>query len=276
MLHPDGRAVNPLMTHRVPSEVSEVSGALFEARRIQPITLCVVIPMFNEAKRLAATFATLAASPLNRPDVQFLFVDDGSSDGSSDVALAVSQSMPFARRVDVSTDRQNRGKGSAVRRGMLVALEQKPDYLAFLDADLSLDPAVLDQALELLQTEQVSVVVGNRVVNRAQQPPLRRAVSLAFKGLAARLAPTGVADTQCACKLFTREAAERIFESMQTDGFAFDVEILLRARREGLLVKEMDVKWRHTHGSRVNPALEAFRMTRDVLQIRGKVGPPHS
>ncbi len=260
--------LNPLVSHRAPARAEDFSGALFDERRLTTVALTVVIPMYNESGRLATALQVLAGSVLNRADVQLMFVDDGSSDGSAETALMVANGLAFVRPIEVVVDRQNRGKGAAVRRGVLQAVEQHPRYVAFIDADLSLDPAVLDCAVKRLVADQASVVVGNRIVDRSHQPRLRRAVSLAFKQLAGWIAPTGVADTQCACKVFTCEAAEQLFEPLQTDGFAFDVEILLRARREGLRVVEMDVQWRHTDGSRVNPVTEAYRMTRDVLRIR--------
>ncbi len=267
-IHPQMASVEPLVSERAPVGTPAPSGALFDQRQITAADLFVVIPMYNEAQRIGATLKLLAESPLNRADVQILFVDDGSSDGTAEAVVQFAQGLGFARPIEVSLDRQNRGKGAAVRRGMLLASERNPRHVAFLDADLSLDPAVLDAAVTSLVEARASVIVGNRVVERAQQPPVRRAVSLAFKQLTGWIAPTGVADTQCACKVFTRDAVQQIFEPLQTNGFAFDVEVLLRARRARLAVVEMDVQWRHTQGSRVNPAVEAFRMTRDVLRIR--------
>lgn len=246
----------------------ELQGELFEERLLVTTSLCVVLPMYNEAERIDATLAALARSSLNRPDVRLLFVDDGSTDGSAETVLDVSKQYGFSRPVDVSIDRQNRGKGSAVRRGILEGTGRGAPLVAFLDADLSLDPSLLDQAVQLLTDSQSDVVAGNRIVDRSHQPKLRRAVSLVFRRLARAIAPTGVNDTQCACKLFTADAAERIFGPLATPGFAFDVEVLLRARSERLRVIEMDVAWRHTPGSRVNPVVESFVMTRDVIRVR--------
>jgi dolichyl-phosphate beta-glucosyltransferase len=166
-------------------------------------------------------------------------------------------------------DGVNRGKGAAVRRGMLFALQNtSAHYIAFLDADLSLDPGVLDTALALMDEQDADVVVGERIVDSARQPRLRRLASLAFRQLTYLLAPTGVRDTQCACKVFTRDAVSDVFEPLRTTGFAFDVEVLLRARSKGLRVIEFPIAWQHTAGSRVNPITDAVRMTRDVWKAR--------
>ncbi len=240
----------------------------FPARRVIPAKLCVVIPMFNEAPRLGETLLTLASSPINRDDVQILFSDDGSADKSAEMALALANNMNFARPIEISLDPVNRGKGAAVRRGVLTAAFAGAELIAFLDADLSLDPAVLDEAISEMKRFNADVVVGERVVDPVRQPKIRRIVSLIFRQLTASVAPTGVRDTQCACKLFTNKAAVALFEPLQTMGFAFDVEVLLRARNADLAVRQIRVQWQHTPGSRVNPLTDAIRMARDVIRIR--------
>jgi dolichyl-phosphate beta-glucosyltransferase len=256
----------PIVALSTPTTASGVES--FGTKRITPVTLYVVIPMFNESKRLQATMDALAQSTLNRPDVQILFSDDGSTDHSDEIALEVSAAAGLARPVEVSIDRTNRGKGSAVRRGVLAAVERGAPHIAFLDADLSLNPSVLDDALATITRQDADVVVGERIVDAAHQPKLRRLVSLVFRHLTSWLAPTGVTDTQCACKVFTAAAAEICFRPLGTPGFAFDVEVLLRAKQASLRVVEFPVSWQHTAGSRVNPVTDAVRMARDVLRIR--------
>jgi dolichyl-phosphate beta-glucosyltransferase len=230
--------------------------------------LAIVIPMFNESERIAATIGILAACDLNRDDVQIILADDGSTDDSAVVALGAARAATFARPIDVLAGGNNQGKGAAIRRGVLAAADKGATYIAFLDADLSLDPSVLDRALTILITNKADIATGERIVDRRHQPKLRRAISLVFQSLTRTLAPTGVRDTQCACKVFTAAAARAVFEPLQTPGFAFDVEILLRARLFGLHIVQFPVAWRHTEGSRVNPILEPFRMLRDVTRMR--------
>jgi dolichyl-phosphate beta-glucosyltransferase len=231
-------------------------------------TLAIVIPMFNEANRIAATLGILAAGDLNRDDVQIILADDGSTDDSAVVALGAARSATFARPIDVLAGGDNQGKGAAVRRGVLAAAESGAAYIAFLDADLSLDPVVVDRCVEVMVRQQANIATGERIVDRRHQPRFRRAISLVFQAFTRSLAPTGVRDTQCACKVFTAEAARAVFEPLQTSGFAFDVEVLLRARMLGLHIVQVPVSWRHTDGSRVNPMIEPFRMARDVARMR--------
>jgi glycosyltransferase involved in cell wall biosynthesis len=233
----------------------------------QTASLAVVIPMYREAARIASTLDALDRSTLNRPGVRLVLVDDGSDDDTVD---AIFRALPGTTLVDplVVQCRTNRGKGAAVRTGVLMA---EADVIAFVDADLSMDPYVLDLALDLMRTSGADVVVGRRVVDREEQPVIRRACSLVFRRMVATIAPTGAADPQCACKLFTREAALRVFEPLTIEGFAFDVEVLLRARGAGLQVAELPVAWTHQPGSTVNPLVEPLRMVRDVVRARAAI-----
>jgi dolichyl-phosphate beta-glucosyltransferase len=249
-----------------------VTGAVLDAHRaassLASPRLTVVIPMYNESERIGATISTLAGGTMNRSDVQFLLVDDGSTDDSPATVISISDQHRFARPVQVLVDPVNRGKGATVRRGMLSAVENSSAYVAFLDADLSLDPAVLDRAISLLVDHGADVVVGERIVDRRYQPILRRMFSLSFTRLARAIAPTGVRDTQCACKVFTASAADALFRPLATEGFAFDVETMVRARRAGMNVVQFPVAWQHVTGSRVNPVTDALKMLRDVWKIR--------
>jgi len=239
---------------------SKPSGAV----RWQSFALAVVIPMFRESARIATTLAAFDGSTMNRRDVQLVLVDDGSDD---DTVGAVYRALPSTTLVNpiVVQLNRNHGKGAAVRAGMLAA---SADLVAFVDADLSMDPAILDGAVALLQATKADVVVGHRVVDVARQPRLRRVWSLVFRTAVRMVAPTGVSDTQCACKVFTRAAVDQLFEPLATTGFAFDVEVLLRARKAGMKVVELPVPWTHQPGSTVNPVLEPLRMMRDVLRSK--------
>jgi Glycosyl transferase family 2 len=227
--------------------------------------LSVVVPMYNEADRIEKSLKTLVGSSLNRDDVQFIFVDDGSSDTTVETVARLVEASEFVRTPDIIALGRNHGKGAAVRTGMLHA---GGSHVAFIDADLSLNPSVLDDFLQELIEERADVIVGYRIVNPLRQPRIRRLMSVTFTAITARLAPTGVRDTQCACKIFTAEAAAKVFQPLVTEGFAFDVEVLLRARAAKLKVVEKPVQWRHSDGSRVNQLIAPFIMMNDVMRVR--------
>ena len=188
--------------------------------------LTVVLPCYNEAERLPGTLQALLAHLSAAPgEVEVLVVDDGSTDATVSVAAAVAD-----RRVRVLSYRPNRGKGFAVRTGMLAA---RGELVVFTDADGSYRPSDLDRIVAALA--RAPVAIGSRAGD-AGGSVARRAASRVFN-LAIRGAvglPFG--DTQSGLKGFQRAAAQQIFGQARVDGFAFDVEVLWLARQLGLEV----------------------------------------
>lgn len=235
---------------------------------VRQATLTLIIPMYREESRIEATVAALADSVLHRDDIEFLFVDDGSPDGT---CLATQQAID---RIGLRSARilrliVNTGKGGALKAGVL---EAGGANIGFVDADLSLDPAEISQALARLLATNADLVVGHRIVDAAQQPKLRRLASLVFRSVARRLVPTSATDTQCALKLFRAPVAKDLFEALSTTGFAFDVELLRRADQAGLRIEDVPVAWQHQPGSRVNTVTDSVRMLREILAIRRSIG----
>jgi dolichyl-phosphate beta-glucosyltransferase len=229
--------------------------------------LTIVIPMHREATRIEATVAALAGSPLHRPGVAFVFVDDGSDDATATVAFRAMERhrLGFGRVLVLP---RNVGKGAAIAAGMADA---RGEYLAFLDADLSLDPADVSRAFARLQVTDADAIVGVRIVDERHQPRLRRIASLVFRTMASSIVATGVTDPQCAMKIFRGDVAKDLFGSLATAGYAFDVELLARARRDGVRVLELPIAWEHQEGSKVRPVADGLAMLRELLSIRGHV-----
>src|SRR5215218_9012034 len=196
--------------------------------------LTVVLPCYNEAERLPGTLRALLAHLSAAPgEVEVLVVDDGSTDATVSVAEAVAAAD---RRVRVLSYRPNRGKGLAVRTGMLAA---RGELVVFTDADGSYSPSDLDRIVAALA--RAPVAIGSRA-GEASGPVARRVASRVFN-LAIRGAvglPFG--DTQSGLKGFQRAAAQQIFRQARVDGFAFDVEVLWLARQLGLEVTEVGVQ----------------------------------
>lgn len=223
--------------------------------------LSVVIPAYNEAERLPPTLRRVAAALAGR-DFEIVVADDGSSDGTAEAALALG--LPALR---VLRAEHNRGKGDAVRRGMLGAAG---DRRLMTDADLSTpieDLARLEAALDA----GADVAIGSRAVADSRvevhQPAYREAMGRLFNACVRGLLLPGLHDTQCGFKLFTAAAAERAFARSVLDGFGFDVEVLYAARRAGLRIAEIGVTWRNDAASRVTFGRGA-RAFADLLAIR--------
>ncbi|GIW10290.1 MAG: glycosyl transferase [Dehalococcoidia bacterium] len=232
---------------------------------VQPVDLSIVIPAYNEERRLGPTLRALAAALAERPErSEILVVDDGSRDRTA--ALVRSLRVPGLRLISY---RPNRGKGYAVRTGMLSA---SGAIVGFMDADLSTDLAALDLALRELRAGW-DIVIGSRAMAGAQivvrQPRYRELATRVFNLLQHALAGVrGYADTQCGFKLMTAAAAQAVFSRAQIDGFMFDVELLFLAQRLGLRVREIPVQWRNDPASRLRIVRDTLRMFRDLVRIR--------
>lgn len=237
---------------------------LLRTGRPSPATLTLIIPMYCESDRIGSTVSTLAASTLHREDIEFLFVDDGSPDDTTLAAQAAIDTVGL-RHARILRLTVNVGKGGAIKAAVQHATGRN---IGFVDADLSLDPAEVSQALARLVTTQADIVVGHRIIDRAHQPKLRRIASLTFRSIARRLVPTTAADTQCAMKLFRGPVAKDLFFELATTGFAFDVELLRRADLAGLRIEDVPVAWQHQSGSRLNAVTDSVRMLREIFAIR--------
>lgn len=227
-------------------------------------SLSIVIPAYNEAFRIGDTLMALCAVlPSLVDDWEVRVVDDGSRDATA----AVVTEFAHTHTGVVLQPEPHRGKGGAVRAGMLAA---RGDLRFLCDADLSMPPTELPRFLALAPAE-ADVVIGSREgrgARRVGEPGYRHRMGRVFNALVRSLAVPGIDDTQCGFKLFTREAAEAIFPRVTIDGWAFDIEALVIARRLGLRVRELPIEWHYREQSQVSPVRDAFLMARDVVRIR--------
>ena len=212
-----------------------------------PVSLSIVIPAFNEETRLRGTLATILPFMRARGEsFEVVVVDDGSSDRTAEVATAAGP------EVRVLKNPGNRGKGYSVRNGMLHARGQ---WRLMSDADLSTPIEELD-TLRAALIDGAQVAIASRAVLGAnlekRQSILRESSGRFFNLLVRTLHLPGIKDTQCGFKLFSAAAAEAAFRDSRLDGFAFDVEALVLARRAGFGIREVPVTWRNDEQSRVS------------------------
>jgi dolichyl-phosphate beta-glucosyltransferase len=223
--------------------------------------LSVVIPAYNEERRLPLTLRTVVAHLRGRGlSFEVVVADDGSADGTAALADGAGHEVRVLRL-------PHRGKGAAVRAGVLAS---SGDLVLVTDADLSTPIVELDRLVGAL--ERCEVAIGSRNVAGARvavpQRLDRRLMGRAFNLLVQALLLPGLRDTQCGVKLFRREVALAVFERCRSDGFAFDVEALALARGLGYRVAEVPVEWRHSPDSRVRPLVDVPRMFWELLTIR--------
>ena len=226
--------------------------------------LSVVIPVFNEEKRIWKTLSRLSGY-LKRhfSSWEIIVVDDGSSDRTKEILSTA------AERVRVIRNETNHGKGSAVRQGILAA---EGEWIFFTDADLSTPTLEIGKFVELFRARDAEVLIGSRSIPgsviKIRQACYRQNMGRIFNWFVKRLTPLRFQDTQCGFKGFTREAARKIFSCATKNGFAFDVEILLLARNFAFKVKEVPVTWVNNSKSKVRPITDSARMFRELLEVR--------
>jgi glycosyltransferase involved in cell wall biosynthesis len=236
------------------------------SRCLPPVDLSIVIPAFNEEERLGPTLERLRARLALWPGrTEIVVVDDGSRDGTAALVEAA-----MARIPNLSLVRQwpNRGKGAAVRRGMLAA---RGEVRVMWDADGSMPPEELPRLTGPIAAGRAPIAIASRYApgaRTAPQPFYRVAWSRLCNLIVQRALVPGVRDTQCGYKAFTAAAARELFSSATIDGWAFDLEILALARRRGLGIEEIGVEWRDDGRSRVNPLVDMWKVIREAATIR--------
>lgn len=233
-------------------------------------SVSIVIPAYNEESRLPSTIEAILRY-LSRPDSRWtdweiLVVDDGSRDGTAAVAERFHQRDA---RVSLLRNPGNRGKGYSVRHGMLAG---RCEWVLFSDADLSTPIEELDNLYTACREQGCDLAIASRAIDRSlieqRQSLLRELGGRGMNLLMRLIVGLNVADTQCGFKLFSRDAAQRIFPLQTIDGFGFDPELLFIARKLGYRFCEIPARWKHVEGTKVRLVRDSIRMVGDFLRIR--------
>jgi dolichyl-phosphate beta-glucosyltransferase len=233
--------------------------------------LSLVIPAYNEARRLPNTLQELHDYCRRWAHLfEVIIVVEPSTDETLALAQAGAKTFP---QLKVIGNRIHRGKGFAVRTGMLASAGE---LVFFTDADLSTPLYEIDRALAVFEAERdLQIIVGNRQHPNSQiichQSWMRERMGKTFNALVRWLAGIEIRDTQCGFKGFRQTASRAIFERQKTDGFSFDVEVLLLAKALGFGVKEMPVHWSNSPDSKVRVVSDSLKMLRDVAVVRRMV-----
>ena len=227
------------------------------------LELSLVIPAYNEEARLGATLQRLRSWLHTRGmPAEILVVDDGSTDRTATVAREALDGV----RGTVLTGEPNRGKGYAVRRGVLAATGRT---VLISDADLSTPIEEHGKLAAAMMDRNLHVVIGSRALHGSQgQNPLRQLMGKTFNRIMRAMTGLPFQDTQCGFKLLDRAATRPVVERMVVDRFAFDVELLYLCGRAGLRVEEVPVVWRNAPGSKVSLLGDPANMLWDVARLR--------
>ena len=234
-----------------------------------PVELSVIVPAYNEEGRLPRTLTRMrdyfASRGFTTHELEILIVDDGSKDGTVQVAEKWARDWPSLR---VISNGDNRGKGYSVRHGML---EARGRIALFTDADLS---SPIEESEKLLAAINAGneVAIGSRALDRSlistHQSRLRELAGMIFNGFVRISTGLPFSDTQCGFKAFVREPSRIVFEQQRIERFGFDPEILFLAKRHGLQTAEVAVRWAHDPATKVNMLRDSLMMFFDLAVIR--------
>jgi dolichyl-phosphate beta-glucosyltransferase len=235
-----------------------------------PVTLSVVVPAYNEERRLPALLAALhldldgIAEKVEMQFVEAIVVDDGSADRTAETVRSF-EGLPG--RLRLIRFPANRGKGAAVKAGMLAA---RGERALITDADMS---TPLDDIVSLAAAldSGYDLAIGSRALPDSRvlvhQPLIRERMGKGFNVLLRLATRIPWRDTQCGFKLFRLETTRRLFEAQQIEGFAFDAEICVRAWRLGLRLAEVPVSWSNDPATHVRLGRSSLRMALDIPRI---------
>jgi dolichyl-phosphate beta-glucosyltransferase len=241
--------------------------------------ISVVVPAYNEAARIPGTLeriGTYLREHFTRSEI--IVVDDGSTDGTEAVVTDFSRKFGNIRLIGYAA---NRGKGYAIRKGVL---DSQGSLLLISDADLSTPIEEMEKLIPFI-SQGIDIVIGSRGLDESniavRQPWYREKMGKIFNLIVRVLVIGGIRDTQCGFKLFKGDLARSLFGKSLINGFAFDVEILILARKSGYRIKEVPVRWLNSPNSRVKLLRDPIRMFFEVLKIRinllaGRYNPPNS
>lgn len=236
---------------------------------LMPKSLSIVIPAFNESERIAPGLAKILTYIRERKiDGELIVVDDGSSDDTAEVARNVASEYS-----DIETNviryEQNRGKGYAVKTGLLAA---RADIALFSDADLSTPIDEADKLLTPIANDEMDVTFGSRAIDRSligtHQPWRREQGGKVMNFVIRKMSGLDFADTQCGFKAFNMKKFRPLLDVMTVDRFGFDVEFLFVAKYHGLRLAEIPVRWNDVAGSKVSVFRDTRRMFSELAQVR--------
>ena len=228
------------------------------------LALSFVIPLYHSAETIGSLVKRIEALTIEGGH-EIVLVNDGSRDGTAGLVEAAAAADP---RIRLNRLPQNRGKGAAVRSGMLAATG---DYRFYLDADMNIAPSHVAPALAMLRAGVADMVTGKRSLTTYAET--ERSISRLAAGAAVQVTRRGlllpaIRDTQAGFKGFTAAWAERVFRTATVDGFAFDIEILYLAKRMGARIVEMPVEVEFRDESTFDVSTHLRPFLSDIWQVR--------
>lgn len=229
-------------------------------------TVSIVIPAYNEAKRISRAFSALSSfhAPKGVEIEEIIFVNDGSGDQT--LKLLKQYKAKFPQRI--ITYPKNMGKGYAVRQGMLAS---RSEYTLFTDADISTPLSEIEKLLPFMD-RGIDVIIGTRKNGHStvtiHQSWLRENMGKVFTYISRLILGVNISDFTCGFKMFKREARQAVFTQAKINHWGYDSEILFLAQKLGFTMSEKAVIWANQKNTKVNLFLDSLRSLKELLQIR--------
>lgn len=228
------------------------------------VFLSIIIPAHNEEERLAPSLALVDEYVCQQPfAIEVIVVENGSQDRTLEVAQSFQERMPYLKVIQET----QKGKGLAVRTGMLAA---KGKYRIFCDADFSMPVSEISKFISA-DDQPYDIAIASRELpesRRIDEPEFRHLIGRVFNGLVRFALLPALQDTQCGFKAFRGEVAEILFPMQTMAGWSFDAELLFIAQRLGYAINEVPITWYYKPGSRLHILKDSFKMASDLFTIQ--------
>jgi dolichyl-phosphate beta-glucosyltransferase len=232
--------------------------------------LSLIIPAYNEESKIERDILLIDGFlSLQKLSGEIIVVDDGSKDGTSKKASDLIGKI--LNPLIILSNERNYGKGYSIKRGILAA---KSEFIAYCDAGATVPLANLLTGLNMLIADECDIAHGSRMlpnsVIKISQEKDRKISSAIIRCLTTKLlgVPNWLSDTQCGFKIYKADAAKQLFTRLNVDGFMFEVEIILRALKNGYHIKEFPVEWHCDRDSRITFLNTPWRVLYDIARIK--------
>lgn len=232
------------------------------------IKISVILPVYNETECIAKTFELVLKFSRNHPNYQFIFVNDGSIDGTKELLEKKIKDAKKKKIILVSYE-PNQGKGYAIKKGVESSLG---DYICFIDSDLAYSLTHLEFLIDKLEVFDVVIGCRNLISDNFKRVKfIRRLAGKIFNIMSRCILSLNFSDMQAGLKGFRKDAAKNLFKKQTIRGFSFDVEIIYLAQKMGYSIGEIPAIVSTTHlskSSKVNLVVDSLRMLRSLIQIK--------